>query len=49
MNLNKKYAIGTLVMFYEVELFPEHIDGIINTLDHVDNINTTLSLESSIY
>lgn len=37
MKLNKKYIIGTLVMFYEVELFPEHVDGIINTLEHVDN------------
>lgn len=37
MKIKNKYIVGTQVMFYEIEMFSEHIDGIINTLDLVEN------------
>lgn len=37
MKIKNKYIVGTQVMFYEIEMFSEHIDGIINTLDYVKN------------
>lgn len=37
MNLKNKYIIGTHVTFYEVELFHEYIDGIINSIEYVKN------------
>lgn len=37
MTLNKTYMIGTLVMFYEIEMFEEYIDGILNMVSDVDN------------
>ena len=37
MILKNKYAIGTHVMFYEIEIYKEFIDGLINVLDQVEN------------
>ena len=31
MELNKKYIIGTHVMFYEIEMISEFVDSIINS------------------
>jgi len=36
-KLNKTYVIGTHVMFYEIEIFKEFIDGLINMLDTIEN------------
>ena len=37
MKLKNKYVIGTHVMFYEIEMFPELVQSIINALGTVDN------------
>jgi hypothetical protein len=37
MMLQYKYAIGTHVMFYEIEMLPLFVDGILNLLSTVDN------------
>lgn len=37
MKIKNKYITGTQIMFYEIELFPEYVDGIINTLNNIDN------------
>ena len=37
MILKHKYAIGTHVMFYEVEMYKDFIDGLINLLETVEN------------
>ena len=37
MILTKKYVIGTHVMFYEIEIYKEFIDGICNMLTTIDN------------
>jgi hypothetical protein len=37
MKLNKTYAIGVLVQFYEVEMFEDYIDGLFNMLQDVEN------------
>jgi len=45
MVLLNKYVIGTHVMFYEIELYKEFIDGLINMLDDVENKdNVTIDL-----
>ena len=36
MKLEYKYAIGIHVMFYEIEMFKDYIDGLINLLSTVD-------------
>ena len=36
-TLNKKYCIGTHVMFYEIEMFTDYINGLINILETIDN------------
>jgi len=36
-TLNKKYCIGTHVMFYEIEMFTDYINGLINMLETIDN------------
>ncbi len=36
-NLKKKYVIGTHVMFYEIEIYKEFIDGICNMVETIDN------------
>lgn len=35
--LKKKYVIGCHVMFYEIEIYKEYVDGLINMLDQVSN------------
>lgn len=37
MNIKYKYAIGIHVMFYEIEMFENYIDGLLNLLSTVDN------------
>lgn len=37
MKLQNKYSIGTHVMFYEIEMFTDFIDGMINLMEIVDN------------
>jgi len=37
MKLKNKYAIGTHVTFYEIEMFEDFINGLINLLNNVDN------------
>ena len=37
MILKYKYAIGTHVMFYEVEMYQDFIDGLVNLLEQVEN------------
>lgn len=37
MNVNNKFSIGTHVMFYEIEMFSDFIDGLINLMESVDN------------
>jgi len=36
-KLKNKYVIGTHVMFYEVEMYKEFIEGIINMCDYIQN------------
>ena len=37
MKLNKKYIIGTHVMFYEIDMVGEFVDSCINALKYVEN------------
>ena len=37
MKINNKFSIGTHVMFYEIEMFSDFIDGMINLMETVDN------------
>lgn len=37
MILKNKYAIGCLVMFYEVEMFEDYVDGILNMIKDIEN------------
>lgn len=37
MNLKNKYVIGCHVMFYEIEIYKEYIEGLVNLLKTVDN------------
>lgn len=37
MILKYKYSIGTHVMFYEIEMFSDYIDGMINLMETVEN------------
>ena len=36
-KLNKKYVIGTHVMFFEIEMYKDFIDGLVNLLETVEN------------
>jgi len=36
-KLKNKYVIGCHIMFYEIEIYKEYIDGLINLLETVDN------------
>ena len=36
-KLNKKYVIGTHVMFFEIEMYKDFIDGLINLIETVEN------------
>ena len=45
MNLNKKYVIGTHVMFFEIEMYNDFIDGMVNLLETIENKeNVTIDL-----
>ena len=45
INLNKKYVIGTHVMFFEIEMYKDFIDGLVNLLETVENKdNVTIDL-----
>lgn len=37
MNLTNKYAIGVHIMFYEIGMVPNYIDGLLNMLSTVNN------------
>ena len=37
IELNKKYVIGTNVMFFEIEMYKDFIDGLVNLLENVEN------------
>ena len=44
-KLNKKYVIGTHVMFFEIEMYKDFIDGLVNLLETVENKeNVTIDL-----
>ena len=44
-KLNKKYVIGTHIMFFEIEMYKDFIDGMINLLETVENKeNVTIEL-----
>lgn len=36
-KLTRKYVIGVHVMFFEIEIFKEYVDGILNLLDTIEN------------
>ncbi len=36
-KIKNKYVIGCHVMFYEIEIYSEYIDGLINLLETIDN------------
>ena len=38
VKLNKKYVIGTHVMFFEIEMYKDFVDGLINLMKTVENI-----------
>jgi hypothetical protein len=43
--LNKKYVIGTHVMWFEIEMYADFIDGMVNLLETVENKeNVTIDL-----
>ena len=46
MKLNKKYVIGTNIMWFEIEMYKEFIDGLVNLLDsNIENKeNVTIDL-----
>ena len=45
VNLSKKYVIGTHVMWFEIEMYADFIDGMVNLLETVDNTeNVTIDL-----
>ena len=45
IKLNKKYVIGTHVMFFEIEMYKDFINGLANLLDTVENKeNVTIDL-----
>ena len=37
ISLNKKYVIGTHIMFFEIEMYKDFISGLVNLLETVDN------------
>ena len=37
INLNNKYVIGTHIMFFEIEMYKDFIDGMVNLLETVEN------------
>jgi len=51
MKLNKKYVIGTNIMWFEIEMYKDFIDGLVNLLDtnieNKENITIDLCLNLS--
>ena len=50
IKLNKKYVIGTHIMFFEIEMYRDFIDGMVNLLETVknkDNVTIDLCLNLS--
>ena len=51
MKLNKKYVIGTNIMWFEIEMYKDFIDGLVNLLDtnieNKENITVDLCLNLS--
>ena len=44
-KLSKKYVIGTHVMFFEIEMYKDFIDGLVNLLETVENLgNVTIDI-----
>jgi hypothetical protein len=44
-KLNKKYVIGTHIMFFEIEMYKDFIEGMVNLLETVENKeNVTIDL-----
>ena len=44
-KLNKKYVIGTHIMWFEIEMYKDFIDGLVNLLETVENKeNVTIDL-----
>ena len=44
-KLNKKYVIGTHIMWFEIEMYKDFIDGMVNLLETIDNKeNVTVDL-----
>ena len=44
-NLKNKYVIGTHVMWFEIEMYADFIDGMVNLLETVENReNVTIDL-----
>ena len=37
MEIKNKYVIGTHVMWYEIEMYADFIDGLVNLLEPVTN------------
>jgi hypothetical protein len=37
IKLTKKYVIGTHVMWFEIEMYKDFIDGMVNLLETVEN------------
>ena len=45
IRLKNKYVIGTHIMFFEIEMYRDFIDGMVNLLENVENkINVTIDL-----
>ena len=37
MKLKNKYVIGTHIMWFEIEMFKDFVDGLVNLLETVEN------------
>ena len=49
IKLNKKYVIGTHVMFFEIKMYKDFIGGLVNLLETVENKgNVTIDLCSNL-
>jgi len=42
MKLNNTFAIGCLVQWYEVEIFEEYIDSVLQSLNNIENKNRVI-------
>jgi len=41
LNLTKKYVIGTHIMWFEIEMYSDFVDGILNLLSTIDDSSKT--------